>query len=465
MTLWGILLAMTVIAVLLIILPVWRKKQNVQDRQSYDLTIYRDQLKEVERDLARGVLGEAEAEAARTEISRRMLKVDAERSKAVNPLSTGFIRVTGLSAAVLIAVGSFLFYLGQGDPSAPEKLAGFDQQRQQVAEQDLEMNKMVSGLEDKLKADPGSLDNWILLARSYAMMQNYPKAVAAWSEAIALAPEETSLVSAYAEALIFANEGQITPRARQALERVVAASPDDPRAQYYIGLADVQSGQLEGGVARWVELVRRSPADAPWRQMVVDAIADVAPNAGIDMAGIADLVKVPTPDELAQQLAENPKDWQGWMRLIDEYARAGRREDALKALASAKEAFKGAPFVLQQFDDLAGGLGLVDIASTLQPPRPSGQLGNPTADDIKAAEAMSSEDRQAMILSMVEGLAEKLEDDPNNLEGWLRLMRSYSVLGQKDMAQQAFEKAKVAFNGDSMATSQIVQTANVLGLN
>ena len=124
---------------------------------------------------------------------------------------------------------------------------------------------------------------------------------------------------------------------------------------------------------------------------------------------------------LASKLEDNPRDFQGWMQLIRSYAVLDERDKAIEALAKAREVFARAPFPKQQLAALAGQLGLEGEA-----PR------GPTEEDVKAAQEMSPEDRQEMIESMVTQLAERLQENPNDLAGWTRLVRSDTILGKQD---------------------------------
>ncbi|MEH6361521.1 MAG: hypothetical protein V7761_12415, partial [Amylibacter sp.] len=132
-----------------------------------------------------------------------------------------------------------------------------------------------------------------------------------------------------------------------------------------------------------------------------------------------------------------------------------RPDDAKRALAQGADIFANAPFVKQQFTAAANTLGLTGNS---QP------LGSPSQADMQAAQEMTTQDRQAMIVGMVDGLAEKLKDNPDHLEGWIRLIRSYSVLGRSDDAQRAYATAIRTFQGRTPELTQIIETAKSSGL-
>ena len=112
----------------------------------------------------------------------------------------------------------------------------------------------------------------------------------------------------------------------------------------------------------------------------------------------------------------------------------------------------------EQISGLAAELGIETPAVALAAPpaetgmapggqAPGGQLRGPSAADIEAAQSMTAEDRMAMIRSMVEGLAERLEASPDDLEGWLRLSRAYLVLEERDKAAAAVARAEDLVEG------------------
>jgi cytochrome c-type biogenesis protein CcmH len=99
------------------------------------------------------------------------------------------------------------------------------------------------------------------------------------------------------------------------------------------------------------------------------------------------------------------------------------------------------------------------------PPQTGAQgTGGPGAADIAAAQNMSPAERQAMIGRMVQGLAARLDQDGNDLGGWLKLVRAYSVLDRKDDAVKALQRAKSQFSGNNDAMEQLDALAAELGL-
>ncbi len=228
-----------------------------------------------------------------------------------------------------------------------------------------------------------------------------------------------------------------------------------------------------------------SPDDAPWLPDVRTHIREAAESLGLDVAAVtpkprpsrnsgtgpsrADMAAAAnmSPEErqnmvrdmvarLANRLAENPNDFQGWMRLIRAYAVQKEKTKAVAALATARSFFKAAPFPTQKLAALAGELGLEAPGGGSQP--------GPTAEQVTAAQGMSPADRQDMIRGMVQRLADRLADNPNDFQGWMQLIRSYAVQNQKAKAAAALAKARAAFKAAPFPTQKLAALAEELGL-
>jgi cytochrome c-type biogenesis protein CcmH/NrfG len=162
-------------------------------------------------------------------------------------------------------------------------------------------------------------------------------------------------------------------------------------------------------------------------------------------------------DKLAERLKSKGGDVDSWLMLVRSYEALGERDKALATVAQARLAFASDRDNLSRFDQL---LPATDSASSVPTPetvqKPKGE--KPTAD------APSSEQQMAMIKGMVDGLAERLKQDGHDVDGWIRLMRSYLVLGQPDKASAAGQNARVALGNDAEALRRLDAGAKELGI-
>ena len=468
MTVWIIAVLMSTVATAGLLLPlVWRRNRG-DNSAAYDIEVYKDQLNQVGQDYDRRLLSAEQAQAAKTEISRRLLQADTRLQVSLNRSAktkpTRQIAVIAL-VALIVPLGALSFYSYQGAPGiAGMPFAERTSEQPQTARSRPPMNLEAAAtqLRERLTKNPNDLRGWLLLARTYVSIQQFPQAVSAFEKALSLENGNANIISSYGEALYLAAGEVVTPASRTAFEETLKIRPDDTRSRYYLALSEYQAGDKKKALHSWAALVGDSPADAPWLSSVRTRAAEAAKELGLDVATVipqplppsGDVEESQQPargpmpasieeaanlsseerderirgmvDGLAAKLENNPRDFQGWMQLIRSYAVLKETNKAKKALAKAREVFARAPFPKQQLAALASQLGLQGEA-----PR------GPTEEDVKAAQEMSPEDRQTMIESMVAQLAERLEENPDDLAGWARLARSYAVLGKLDKAKEA----------------------------
>jgi cytochrome c-type biogenesis protein CcmH len=260
------------------------RRSNGAGGPASDLAVYRDQLAELDRDVARGLMPETEAVSARLEIQRRLLAA-AERdgkpaAKARSaPLATMLI-------LALAPVAALAIYLTLGQPLLPG--APFASRAQQSGINP-QMAALVDRLAARMKAAPEDIQGWLLLGRSEGDLGRYPESAAAYGEAIrrmqtAGSAPPSNVQSRYGEALTAASGGQVTPAAEAAFAAALAADAGEPRARFYLALAQAQAGHVDEALRQWVALEAQSPANAPWMAMLTAQIEAAAKQLGRDPA-------------------------------------------------------------------------------------------------------------------------------------------------------------------------------------
>ncbi len=328
-----------------------------------DLAVYRDQLAELERDVARGVLPEKEAASARLEIARRLLA--AANAPVATPKRSAPAAIW--LVALLLPAFAVAIYLHLGSPHLPgQPLAS----RAIAPNGDEQLVNLAGMLQAKLNTDPSDPKAWALLGKIDGQLGRYQESAAAYATAIARhqvrgdAPE-ADLQSLYGEALSASADGQVTPKAKAAFVAALALDPKEPRARFYLALSDYQAGNIDMALKQWVALEAESSPDAPWRQALADQIDAAAKQLGRDPANLpgrvpqppAAAASAPTGQDianaanmteeqraafinsmvsgLADRLKSQPGDVDGWMKLGDAYEQLGRHEDARAAWREA----------------------------------------------------------------------------------------------------------------------------------
>ncbi len=268
MSVWLVIAAMAAAAAAILLLPLLRKGQGAQARLAYDLAVYRDQLAEIARDEARGVLPADEAASARLEIERRILAAGEGAQSTPSLTPSRAARISIIAIAIAGPLAATALYLEHGSPHMPGyPLASRGGEGTKSATGNVDMAKilkMVDKLAQRMDAEPNNLKGWTMLGRSYALLQRHDDAAKAFAHAAALDPKDSALPAGEGEAMVFASGGIVTPKARDAFEAALAIDPKEPRSRYYLGLASAQAGQPQAALAAWEALAAEAPPDTPW---------------------------------------------------------------------------------------------------------------------------------------------------------------------------------------------------------
>lgn len=460
MLFWTLIIAAALIAALWIARPFLAKGQLEVNDAEGAISVFRDQIDELERDCADGQISPEERDAARREIEARALKAarDMDGGLAVSHRS---LPVAG-GLVILTAGVALVAYMGLGAPGKsdqPLTLRKADVLAQRAARGD-ETAQATLAIND-MKDDPETFDDFWALAVSYARIGDYATAATHYRRAAELSDDDPVVLSAYGEAMVLANGNKVPAAARVIFEQVLQKIPD-PRARYYAALAKAQAQDFDGAISGWAALAADSDPNAPWMGMVRRDIVNMARFLEVDVtdylpdASVAEIAQAggmanaegatDTPEDLQAAVQADPKDYKAWISLITLHAQSGNAEAALQGLSEARDQFKGAPFLLQRFDEVANDLGLFPA---------QGDVRGPTAEDIANASDMSKEEQDEMIDGMVAGLAARLEEDPDNVAGWVMLIRSYATLGRADKARASYDAALVHFDGNTPALAQL----------
>ncbi|MBM3529012.1 MAG: c-type cytochrome biogenesis protein CcmI [Alphaproteobacteria bacterium] len=372
MMLWLAIALMTGVAILAVLWPLSRRAPA---SAGSDIEVYRDQLDEIERDRAAGLIGVAEAEAARVEVSRRLIAAadaaGAEAAPGPDAASNANWRrrAAAIAALIVLPLVGAGFYLPLGSPDRP------GQSRTDVRELSPEQRsiaELIGRVEAHLEQNPDDGRGWEVLSPVYMRLGRFQDAVKARRNVLQLlgvtADRETDL----GEALAAAANGVITAESKAAFERALRLDPADVRARFFMGHAAEQDGRPNDAADMWRKLLAEAPPGAPWVGIVRESLARVDPSS----------------------------------------------------------------------------------------PAPRG----PSAEDVAAAAELAPEQRAAMVQGMVERLAERLKQDGGDVEGWLRLMRAYMVMGDKAKAQAAAADARRALAGDAEKLRRVDELMKGLGL-
>src|SRR5215469_619137 len=359
---WIITGLLVLVALIALLKPLLRANSGRADQGEPVIATFRRQLANLDSEIVQGRLTADDAAPVRAEITRRMLAAADEEAEASRPAVLGTTETSwrigaAVGIAALLPAAALASYSAVGAPAAVEP--GKNAAATGAPHDRAELAAAAEQLKARLQQDPGHAEGWVLLARTFATLQRLPEAREAYGQAIALAPNEPQLHAELGELLVLIAGGNVTKEA----EGEFAKAADDPRARFYAAEAALQRGERDSAKAGLRALLADAPTDAPWRKVVQERLAEIAPE-------------------------EQP---------------------------------------------------------------PEAKVSGPTAQDVAAAQSMSPQEREAMIRSMVDRLAARLEQNPYDKEGWTRLARAYDVLGEPEKAGTA--RARAARLGPAEAPS------------
>ena len=275
-TFWLVAWVMILVAVSFALLPLLRgarsKAAPAADR--IHLTVFRDQLAELEADVANGILSPDQLEEGRLELERRLLE-ETDLADEDPPRGARAVRpILALLIGLALPAASILLYLqlgridllsatttsvpaGEGDPMSHEQLA-----------------EVVEGLANRLAAEPNDPRGWMMLGRSHTLFEDHRKAADAFARAHALIGDRPDVLLAYADSLMAANGGRFDETSTGLVSRAMEVAPDDPKAIWLAGTIAYQQGDYARSLELWERLAARAPAGSDLARIAAANIAE-----------------------------------------------------------------------------------------------------------------------------------------------------------------------------------------------
>lgn len=404
---WIVTLSLTLFCCAVLARAGLRSRSVSTPTAAYDLQVYRDQLKDVEKDLTRGVISPEDAERLRTEVARRILAADAALQGQTQEMSgaprSSLLFFGGIAAVMLGGAVYVYTQLGaEGLPDLPlaKRIAASDEAREsRLTQTEIEARipadgpaldadpaylDLVAQLRAAVAERPGDAEGLTLLARHEAGLGNFIAAHQAQLKLLeAKGAEATSDdFSTLADLMISAARGYVSSDAEKALRAALSRNPDDPRARYYLGVYMLQVDRPDAAFRLWRDLLEESRMNDPWTATVLNRIGEVALRAGVQY----DLPEVP------------------------------------------------------------------------------GLFAGPSEEDLDAASLLSPEDRAAMVQDMVASLSARLANQGGTSEEWARLIRAHGVLGNDAQARAIWSEAQDAFANDDSGLTLLREAAKDAGV-
>lgn len=369
---WVVFAILTAAAALSVLVPLARAAAAAgagSSQQRADVAFYEAETASIARDLERGVIDAAEAEAAKAEAARRLIAAaDDQPDHAPSPWGR---RIVALTSLAFIAIGGVGLYGFIGAPDYPDQPL---MARRAAPPDQMDLMAALSKVEAHLAQNPGDGRGREVVAPVYMRLGRYADAVRAWSEAISIMGANAERETSLGEALTFASEGKITSEALAAFQRAHALSPTYAQARFYLGMAAEQAGEKGKAADLWSALYLDTAPDSPWRPMLAQRLQTIGFPPPGETSGVpkgeaaAAIAALPADqrnvairgmvDSLAARLEQNGADPEGWRRLVRAYVVLKEPEKAKAALAQARRALSADADALASLEALAREMGL-----------------------------------------------------------------------------------------------------------
>jgi cytochrome c-type biogenesis protein CcmH len=363
---WLVFALLAGAAVLAVLVPL-ALKPAPDEADATDKAFYREQIAEIRRESADGRLSAADAEAARTEAARRLLRAADEPHVAQASSSRRARVVAAVATVVLVPALALPLYLAVGSAELPDMPLA---QRQAVSPPQVDLAAAVARIEEHMGEHPDDGRGWEVVAPVYLRMGRYEDAIHAYGEALRLLGPTPARHAALGEAYVIATQGDVSPAARRSFEAALALDPKDPLSRYYLGLAAAQDGDDAKAREIWSALLADAPPGAGYRALVQTQIERLngAEPAGPSSAAGKAVAALPQAEQqamigamverLATRLAQNGDDVEGWLKLLRAYSVMSQRQKAQDALESARKALEKKPTELARVEALASELNI-----------------------------------------------------------------------------------------------------------
>lgn len=301
MTAFWVIAVLLAAGALAFVLPPLLRGRRAAPGAAIDATnvaVYRDQLRELEADLAAGTLAREQYDDARRELEGRLL-ADVQGGAAA-PRVTAPGRIAAIAAGIAIPVASVLLYLAVGNPGA---LAPESESHGVTREQ---IESMVDRLAARMKESPEDATGWVMLGRSYAVLDRFPEAAAAYANAVKRSPPDAQLLADYADVLAMAQGQRLQGEPERLIGEALKIDPRNVKALALAGTAAFEKKDFKGAIAQWRKILDIVPADSDMANSIRDSIADAQQLAGGPVAA---------PAAPAKPAASAPASVSGMVRL------------------------------------------------------------------------------------------------------------------------------------------------------
>jgi cytochrome c-type biogenesis protein CcmH len=290
---WLVCAVFVAIALAFVLPPLLQgsdSKTSESGQKEANIAVYRDQISELEADLANGVVSRDQFDQDKEEIERRLLEdvrsSGAVSSRPLNPVKEG--RGVVYAVALGLPILAVAFYLRIGNPNATPTQrtastpAVAPSESGDVSQQRIEAN--VGALAKRLEQSPADLEGWKMLGRSYVSLGRYREASDSYAKASALKPDDADLLADYAFSLAMASERKLQGKPIELIEKALQLDPENPKALELAGSAAFEAQDYKRAISYWQRLMASVPANSEVAESLTERINTAKARIGSDGA-------------------------------------------------------------------------------------------------------------------------------------------------------------------------------------
>ncbi|MES0808022.1 c-type cytochrome biogenesis protein CcmI [Roseibium sp. SCPC15] len=374
MVFWILIAVMTGVAALSVLVPLSRTKRSPESSAANaDEGVYREQLEAIDSELDRGLIEPEAAEAARTEVARRLLAAHEKNTGKTEVGAQGArLRMAQVLALLALPVMALGIYIALGSPDQPDLPLSA---RLNAPAEEQSVDVLVARVERHLSENPEDGQGWAVIAPVYLTIGQPEASARAYANAIRLLGAQADWLTDMGEAMTMANQGLVSADARVAFERAVTMEPSAVKPRFFLAIALGQEGDKDAAIKAWEDLLEGADETAAWVGVARQHLAKlqganplIAALGGPSSQDIAAAEEMNADDRqamikgmvsgLAERLGSEGGTPEEWNRLIRAYMVLGEKQKAESALESAQAAYADKPEQLSLIKDTADQLGL-----------------------------------------------------------------------------------------------------------
>jgi cytochrome c-type biogenesis protein CcmH len=338
-TLFWVIAAMLVcLALAFLVTPLVRNRQargGSASRAAANLAVFRDQLAELDADLAAGSIDGEQWEVARGDLQRGLLEaVDVPSADAPAPAKRS--KAAAIAVAVAVPLISISLYLGLGNRQGLElakENASQGAPHQLTREQ---IDTMAARLAQRLESNPDDGEGWIMLARTYGTLGRFAEAAGAYAKAEAKFPQDAQLLADYADILAMAQGQSLQGKPEALVRRALQLDGNNLKALALAGTVEFEKSEFAKAIEYWTRMLPLLPADSDMGNSVRSSIQEAQQKQGgmpKSSAPIAQDQQQGAPKSSTASAEVKAKSVSGTVRLAPALAARAAPEDTVFVLA------------------------------------------------------------------------------------------------------------------------------------